>query len=114
MLDFLLDHAAHQYWGISDSYGTFGFGVRRPDGRTMSLFTVYTNGTFYINVGTMKKHVPVEIADQFIREISSIPNMDRAAESKTYPQFQLRDTLAESANRNRFLAAIKNLVDTWS
>ncbi len=103
LLDFLLDNAAHEYWGISESYGTFGFGVLRPDGRTMSLFTVYTNGTFYINAGTLKKQAPADIADRFMREISSIPNMDRAAESKSYPQFQIKDTLAEKATETASL-----------
>jgi len=114
LLDFLLDHAGHQYWGTSESYGTFGYGVLRPNGRPMSLFTVYTNGTFYLNAGTLKKQAPVEIAERFIREVSSIPNMERAAESKTYPQFQIKDTLAEKASRDRLLSAVNNLVDNWS
>ena len=53
LLEFAIKNAADRYWGRSQDYGSSGYGIRRPDGRIMSLITCYTSGTFYLN-----GHVP--------------------------------------------------------
>lgn len=45
------------------------------EGKTISVFTVYTNGTLMLNYGWMKNQLPIEVLKEFHEMIAKIPTL---------------------------------------
>ena len=110
ILEFALENSDAMYRGRSQQYGSFGYGITRPDGKRLSLFTCYTDGTFYLNLGTLWEKIPVSLSEDFVGELKNLKGFERLRGALTdYPQFQIRDTLADELVRIKFKEAVLTL-----
>ena len=115
ILEFALENSDVMYWGRSQQYGSFGYGITRPDGKRLSLFTCYSNGPFYLNIGTMWEKIPVNVCENFVGKLKNLKGFERLRGSLTaYPQFQIRDTLADDSVRTHFKNAVLTLQEAIS
>lgn len=109
MLDFALHNDVSLYWGRAQDYGSFGYPIR-PGEKQISLFSYYTNGTIYLNLGNLQKKVAPEVFNQFVESVAALRGFERAKTSSSgWPSFQTRDTLVDGSNRERFKEAVENL-----
>ena len=106
MLEFTLNTADKMYWGRAKDYGSFGYGLVVA-GISMSLFTYYSGGTIYLNLGTLKSKIPEGVFEKFVETVAGLRGFERAASSiGGWPQFQTRDTLADESVRTGFKNAV--------
>ena len=97
------------YWGHAQDYGSFGYRLR-PEGRLMSLFTYYTTGTIYFNVGTLRSKVNSDLFERFMKSLAGLRGFERLGSAEGgYPQFQTRETLADQDVREGFKSAVLDL-----
>ena len=76
ILKFALENSDVMYWGRSQHYGSFGYGITRPDGKRLSLFTCYTYGPFYLNLGTLWDKIPVDVCENFVGELKNLKGFE--------------------------------------
>ena len=108
MVDFAL-HNDSLSWGHDQGKGSFGYRIR-PGGKPISLFSYYTDGTIYLNLGNLQKKVAPEVFNQFVESVAALRGFERAKTSSSgWPSFQTRDTLVDGSNRERFKEAVENL-----
>ena len=106
ILDFALPNPNGLYWGRANDYGSFGYRVAVA-GKPMSLFTYYTGGTIYINLGTLRSKVPGAVFEQFVEAMAGLRGFERVTTGLDgWPQFQTRDTLADELVRTGFKNAV--------
>lgn len=115
ILDFALSSSDVMFWGRAKDYGSFGYGLRMDDGRSMSLFTYYTSGTFSLNLATLNIKAPSSVFETFVGRIAGLQGFDRVGASLTgWPQFQTRQTLSDESVRAEFKEAVIELRASWS
>ncbi len=92
-------------FGTGKEIGSFTFHYLK-DGKTISVFTIYTNGKLTINYGGMKDKLPKETLEQFHKMIQEIPTLHHIpADFSKWPSIKV-DALMEPQNLEKFKEAI--------
>ena len=98
----------------------FGHGAERgsitfhylPQGRTVSVFTVYTDGSLMLNLGWLSKQVDQETLERFHGRVSEIPPFSQIpADFSKWPRVWVAEALGESAQLDEFKQAVLWLWD---
>lgn len=91
--------------------GSFTFHYLR-DGKTLSVFTVNTDGRLILNYAWLTNRVDRETMEQFHRKISRIPPFsDIAADFTKWPTVKVGDAISDPAWRQQFKDAVAWLHD---
>ncbi|MEM2917553.1 MAG: hypothetical protein QXN63_04280 [Candidatus Bathyarchaeia archaeon] len=89
------------WFGTGREVGSFTFHFIK-EGKTISVFTVYTNGKLTLNYGWMKAQLPKEILEQFHKMIHEIPSLQQIpADFSKWPSVKI-NALIEPENREKF------------
>jgi len=70
------DIADRIWFGTGAKIGSFTFHYLR-EGKTISVFTVYTDGSFYLNYGWLSTQIDKETMQEFNKLIHEIPSFER-------------------------------------
>lgn len=92
LYDFTKQNAPEVRMGTGAVYGSFTFILMRNND-TGSLFSVYSNGDFTINLGYMEKVCTTEEIDHFRKRVATIPSLSEIEGTNKY-YFTLKCTIA--------------------
>jgi len=103
--DWSLQTADRIWFGTGKEIGSFTFHYLK-DGKTVSVFTIYTNGKISINYGWMKDRLSKETLEEFHKMIQQIPTLRHIPpEFSKWPSMKV-DALEEPQNLENFKRAI--------
>ncbi|MGB9693388.1 MAG: hypothetical protein ACPLYF_00935, partial [Fervidobacterium sp.] len=99
-------NTADRIWfGTGKETGSFTFHYLK-EGKTISVFTIYTNGKLALNYGWMRSQLPEEIIKEFHRMIQEIPTLQHIpADFSKWPSVRV-DALSYEENLNKFKNAV--------
>lgn len=103
------DNADRIWFGTGTETGSFTFHYLK-DGKTVSVFTIYTNGRLTLNYGWLSKQVDLEIIEQFhnrINEISTFRHIP--GDFSKWPGLQVIRALRDQENLEKFQQAVIEL-----
>lgn len=110
ILKFAVQNSDQLNWGWAETYGAFGYPVSCPDGTTISVFSVYSTGQLTMNLKVLREKMPEAHAEEFVREVSSLPGFDRLRDANSpLPQFRIAATLGDDEIRATFKDAVLTL-----
>lgn len=102
-----LQVADRVWFGTGREVGSFTFHYLKEDGKTVSVFTVYTDGKLTLNYGWAKNQVSEEILREFHKKICDIPKLQNLqAKFSGWPSIKL-EALIEPQNLERFKDAVQ-------
>lgn len=105
------DTADRVWLGTGAETGSFTFHYLK-EGKTVSVFTVYTNGKISLNYGWLSQQVSKEVLEQFHQRISEIPAFRRIrADFSKLPTLRLGDTFKGQEEIPKFKQAVEWLRD---
>jgi hypothetical protein len=105
LYDWSLRTADRVWFGTGREVGSFTFHYLK-EGKTISIFTVYTNGKLTLNYGWMKAQLPKETLEGFHEKIHEIPTLQQIpADFSKWPSVKV-DALIEKENREKFKNAV--------
>ncbi|MEM2777061.1 MAG: hypothetical protein QXU83_07345 [Candidatus Bathyarchaeia archaeon] len=111
-----LNTADRIWFGIGKEVGSITFHYLK-DGKTISVFTIYTDGKLMINYGWMKNQVPEEILKEFHKKIHEISTLSHIpADFSKWPTVKI-NALLDTENLKKFKEAIlmlKTKIDSYS
>jgi len=85
------DTADRVWFGTGAETGSFTFHYLR-EGKTISVFTIFTNGKLQLNYGWLSKQISTDVLEQFHHRISEIPTFKRIpADFSKWPNLQIVD-----------------------
>jgi hypothetical protein len=97
------------WFGVGSSKGSYTFHYLL-NGKSVSVFSVYTNGILTINFGWMKSILSVSSLDAFHQEITSIPSLKNIpADYTRWPSVKIVEAFSSPENLQMFKAAVKEL-----
>ncbi len=106
------DTADRVWLGTGVETGSFTFHYLK-EGRTISVFTVYTNGKMTLNYGWLSSHVENDILQEFHRKITEIPTFRHIpADFSKWPPIRVADAFKGSEELDRFKQIIEWLGST--
>jgi len=98
-------------FGTGVATGSFGFHYLRQ-GKTYSVFTIYTNGTLMLNFGSLSDKMDHESLEQFHKKITGIPAFRRIrADFSKWPSISVVDAFKNSEEIDEFKEAVQWLED---
>ncbi len=105
LYDWSVRTADRVWFGTGREVGSFTFHYL-SEGKTISVFTIYTNGKLTLNYGWMKTQLPMETLEGFHKKIHEIPSLQQiAADFSKWTSVKV-DTLIETENRENFKNAV--------
>uniref|UniRef100_A0A7V4KBL8 DUF91 domain-containing protein n=1 Tax=Fervidobacterium pennivorans TaxID=93466 RepID=A0A7V4KBL8_FERPE len=105
LYDWSVRTADRVWFGTGREVGSFTFHYLK-EGKTISVFTIYTNGKLTLNYGWMKTQLPKETLEGFHKKIHEIPSLQQiAADFSKWPSVKV-DALIETENRENFKNAV--------
>jgi len=97
------------WFGTGKETGSFTFHYIK-DGRTISMFTIYTNGKIMLNYGWLKDQINEEVLKEFHKKIKSIPSFNHIPDDLTkWPSLDL----TEAFQRPEYIDEFKNIIE-WA
>lgn len=101
-----VDNADRIWFGTGKETGSFTFHYLK-DGKTISIFTIYTNGKLTLNYGWLAKPLPRETLEGFHRMIHEIPTFRQIPNDfvNKWPAVKV-ETLKDPENLKKFREAI--------
>lgn len=106
------DTADRVWLGTGTETGSFNFHYLK-EGRTISVFTVYTNGKLSLNYGWLSPHLDNEIVEEFHRRITEIPTFRRIpADFSKWPTIKVADGFKNSEALEKFKQVVEWLGST--
>lgn len=104
--------AADRVWfGTGVQTGSFTFHYLR-EGKTISVFTIYTNGKLQLNYGWLSTQVNAEVLERFHRRISEIQTFSRIPDDfSKWPSVAIADVFRGPKEIQRFKQAVDWLRD---
>jgi hypothetical protein len=94
-------------FGTGAFTGSFTFHYRR-EGKTVSVFSVYTDGIFGLNFGYLKDQIKEETLKQFYMRILKIESLAHLPEDFTkYPEMPVVEAFANSEQLQNFKDAVE-------
>ena len=77
------------------------------DGKTISVFTIYTNGRLSLNYGWLSTQIDKETTEEFHKLIHEIPSFVRIpANFSKWPSIRIADAFVDQDSVNRFKEAV--------
>jgi hypothetical protein len=105
LYDWSVRTADRVWFGTGKEKGSFTFHYLKED-KTISVFTIYTNGKLTLNYGWMNAQLPKETLESFHKKIHAIPSLQQiAADFSKWPSVNV-DALLEPENRKNFKDAV--------
>jgi hypothetical protein len=105
LYDWSVRTADRVLFGTGKEEGSFTFHYLK-EGKTISVFTVYTNGKLILNYGWMKDQLPKGTLESFHKKIHMIPSLQQiAADFSKWPSVNV-DALIETEYREKFKDAV--------
>ena len=105
MYDWSLRMADRVWFGTGRVIGSFTFHYLK-NGKTVSVFTIYTNGKLQLNYGWLKNQISKEILEEFHKMIHEIPTLNHIpAEFSKWPSVKV-NALMKTENREKFKKAV--------
>jgi hypothetical protein len=93
-------------FGTGVETGSFTFHYLR-DGKTFSVFTIYTNGRLVLNYGVLSDRLDQESLEEFHRRITKLPGFRRVrADFSAWPSVRLADAFRDSDEVEEFKQAV--------
>nr|MBC7243976.1 hypothetical protein [Chloroflexota bacterium] len=106
------DTADRVWLGTGVETGSFTFHYIK-EGKTISVFTVYTNGRLALNYGMLLLQVGKEVLEEFHRRITEIPTFRHVpAVFSKYPTIRVADGFKGSEELEKFKQAVEWLGNT--
>lgn len=103
------DIADRVWFGTAAEKGSFTFHYLK-DGKTISVFTIYTNGKLRLNYGWLSPQVDYEILEEFHKKLQEIPIFRQIpSDFSKWPTIKITD--AFKGDINKFKEAVKWLGD---
>ncbi|MBU0495126.1 MAG: TIGR02391 family protein [Chloroflexi bacterium] len=94
------------WFGTGKETGSFTYHYLR-DGKTFSVFTIYTNGKLGLNYGALSGKLDHESLEQFHAKLTSIPAFKRVrADFSKWPSISLAGALEKPKEREEFKDAV--------
>ena len=82
------------------------------DGKTISVFTIYTNGRISLNYGWLSTQIDKETMEEFHKLIQEIPSFGRIpADFSKWPSIKIADAFVDQDSINKFKEAVLWLGD---
>jgi len=107
LLAFAREFADRIYWGTGKATGSFTFHYLLNE-KTVSVFSVYSNGTLTINFGWSSSVVPESVLQQFVEQLRPIGGLGKLkAEFNKWPNFKVARALPKEADLESFREAIR-------
>jgi hypothetical protein len=106
------ENRADRIWlGTGVETGSFTFHYLR-EGKTISVFTVFTNGKLSLNYGWLSQHLSKEVLEQFHQRISVIPTFEHIrADFSKWPTIKIADGFKSAEEIQKFKQAVEWLGD---
>lgn len=103
---------ADQIWfGTGTETGSFSFHYLRG-GKTVPVFTVYTNGRLQLSYGGLSTQISTDAADMFHRRVAVIPAFSRIpADFSKWPTLAITDAFRSPEDIQTFKRAVEQLRD---
>ena len=100
------------WFGRGVQTGSFSFHYLR-EGKTISVFTVYTNGRLQLNYGWLSRHVHIDVLEEFHRRIKELAICkDLPADFSKWPTLRIADLLGRAPDLDKFSEAVCGFVVT--
>jgi hypothetical protein len=97
-----LSTADRVWFGTGIVTGSFNFHYLKND-KTISVFTIYTNGTLTINYGYLSGRVEQDVLEQFHERLTRIPGFRRIrANFSKYPSIEITDAFGSVNETEEF------------
>ena len=94
------------WYGTGAETGSFTFHYLK-EGKTISIFTIFTNGRITLNYGWLSRQVDEATLQTFHEKITSISSFKQVpADFTKWPSLKVSDSLSGSENLNKFKDAI--------
>lgn len=101
-------------FGTGGERGSFTFHYLK-ESKTISVFTIYTDGKFTLNYGWLSTQLDQEIIEEFHRKIKEIPTFRKIpADFSKWPSIKVVDAFKDSENIEKFKQAVHWLRDMVS
>lgn len=98
-------------FGTGTETGSFTFHYLK-EGKTISVFSIYTNGKFTLNYGWLSPHIDQEIMKEFHRKIQEIPAFRKIPpDFSKWPSIKVVDAFKDSEDIEKFKKAVQWLQD---
>lgn len=105
LYDWSVRTADRVWFGTGRVVGSFTFHYLK-EGKTISVFTIYTNGKLALNYGWMKTQLSRETLEGFHKKIHEIPSLQQIeADFSKWPSVKV-EALIETENRENFKNAV--------
>jgi len=99
------------WFGTGVRTGSFTFHYLR-EGKTISVFTIYTNGKLQLNYGWLSTQISTDVVEQFHRRIIEIPTFSRIPDDfSKWPTLAIADAFTGPEEIQRFKQAVEWLRD---
>ena len=93
------------WFGIGKEIGSFTFHYQK-EGKTISVFSIYTDGSLRLNYGWSSKILPVEVLETFHKQIQEIPFMKQIPNNFSgWPSVKV-EVLKDPENLEKFKQAV--------
>jgi len=93
------------WWGIGKERGSFTFHYLK-EGKTISIFSIYTDGKLMLNYGWSSKILPIEVLEAFHKKVQEIPLMRQIPNDfSKWPTVKV-EVLKDSGNLEKFKQAV--------
>ncbi|MCS7135882.1 MAG: hypothetical protein NZ931_02150 [Aigarchaeota archaeon] len=101
-----LETADRIWFGTGREVGSFTFHYLK-DGKTISVFTIYTNGKLTLNYGWLKNQIPEKTLREFHQKIHEISTLQHIpADFSKWPSIKV-EALIETQNLEKFKNAVQ-------
>ncbi|MFQ5882100.1 MAG: hypothetical protein ACE5I9_06465 [Candidatus Methylomirabilales bacterium] len=105
------DTADRVWLGTGAQTGSFTFHYLR-EGKTISVFTIYTNGKLQLNYGWLSQQISPDVLEQFHHRISEIPAFRRIpADFSKWPNLRIADAFGGPEEIQEFRQTVEWLRD---
>lgn len=105
------DVADRRWFGTGVETGSFTFHYLM-EGKTISVFTIYTNGRLVLNYGWLSRKIDKETMEDFDERIHEIPTFSRIPHDfSKWPTIKVIDAFGDPENIDRFKIVVKWLRD---
>jgi hypothetical protein len=107
LLAFARESADRIYWGTGKATGSFTFHYLLNE-KTVSVFSVYSNGTLTINFGWSSSVMTEAVLQQFVERLRPIGGFGKLkAEFNKWPSFKVASALPKDADLESFREAVR-------
>lgn len=94
--------ADRTWFGQGKEMGSFTFHYRK-EGKTVSVFSVYTDGKLMINYGWLSGQLPLSVVEEFQQRLTQMPSLRHLpADLSKWPTVYVADAFRDQADLEKF------------